>query len=167
MEKAMRLEFFAIPALDPEPAEEVLNRFLTTHRVVEVERRLVEDGSASFWAVCVCWVAGRAPLSAASDGAKKGRIDYREVLPADEFALYDRLRTLRKQQAEVEGLPPFAVFTNEQLAEMVRKRVTTTVALAAIDGIGEARLSRYGEAVLGILREGVPRLTSPSGEKPG
>ena len=163
----MKLKFFAIPALDPEPAEEMLNRFLATHRVVEVERRLVEDGRASIWAVCVSWVEGVAPSAAAPDGTKKGRIDYREVLPADEFTLYDRLRTLRKQQAEAEGLPPFAVFTNEQLADMVRKRVTTAEALAAIDGIGEARLSRYGEAALKILREGVPRLTSPVGEKPG
>ena len=157
----MKLKFFAIPALAPEAAEAELNRFLDSHRVSHIERQFLADAAASFWAVCVTWV--EAEVSAPADAAKRGRIDYREVLGADEFALYDRLRTQRKQQAEAEGLPPFAVFTNEQLADMVRQRVTTAAGLAAIDGIGEARLTRYGPVFLEILKEGVPRLGAAGG----
>ncbi len=156
----MKLKFFAIPALFPVPAEEELNRFLDSHRVSQVERHLVADGASSYWSVCVTWLA--ADAAGGKDAVRRGRIDYREVLEAGEFALYDRLRTLRKQMAEAEGLPPFAVFTNEQLADMVRKRITTAVDLGAMDGIGEARMGRYGEAFLKVLREGVPRLGASS-----
>ena len=55
-----------------------------------------------------------------------------------------------------------AVFTNEQLAEMVRQRVATAAALAAIAGVGEARLARYGPAFVDLLAEGVGRLAPPS-----
>ena len=156
----MTFKFFTIPTADPERAEADINRFLASHRVSQIERHFVPDGTASFWALCITWVEGveGGGAAAGSDGARRGRIDYREILPADEFALYDRLRTLRKQSAEAEGLPPFAVFTNEQLADMVRRRVTTAAELGAIDGLGEARLTRYGPAFLEVLRDGVPRL---------
>lgn len=155
----MKLKFFTIPVAASESAEVELNRFLATHRIAGVERQLIVDGAASLWAICVTWIDGEVP-AAPADTAKRGRIDYREILAADEFALYDRLRSLRKQQAEAEGLPPFAVFTNEQLADMIRQRVTTPAGLAAIEGIGEARLSRYGTPFLALLREGVPRLAA-------
>ena len=159
----MKFKFFTIPVASPEGAEADLNRFLGAHRVSQIERHYTPDGAASFWAVCVTWVEGAdATAPGAPDAARRGRIDYREVLEADEFALYDRLRTLRKQSAEAEGLPPFAVFTNEQLADMVRRRVNTLADLGRIDGIGEARLSRYGAAFLDVLCAGVPRLGPPA-----
>jgi hypothetical protein len=145
----MKLKFFTIPAVSPEAAEADLNRFLGAHRVSHVERHFTADGAASFWAICVTWVeAGEGPgASLAPDGARRGRIDYREVLEADEFALYDRLRTLRKQTAEAEGLPPFAVFTNEQLADMVRRRAATLADLGRIEGTSQHFANQYlGEA---------------------
>jgi hypothetical protein len=59
---------------------------------------------------------------AAGAAARAGRVDYREVLSPPEFAVYDRLRTLRKELAQAEGLPPYAVFSNEQLAAFVQRR---------------------------------------------
>ena len=42
----------------------------------------------------------------------------------------------------------YGVFTNEQLAEMVRQRAGTKAALKGIEGVGEARVEKYGAAVL-------------------
>ena len=49
--------------------------------------------------------------------------------------------------------PSYAVFTNEQLAEMVQRRVASAAALREIAGIGEARIEKYGAAFLDILKE--------------
>ena len=84
--------------------------------------------------------------------ASKGKIDYREVLNEQDFAVFARLRTLRKELADGEGIPAYAVFTNEQLAEIVQRRVQSAAALREIAGVGEA-LSKYGEAFLRLLRE--------------
>jgi superfamily II DNA helicase RecQ len=41
-------------------------------------------------------------------------------------------------------VPVYAVFTNEQLAKMVTGGVVTKAALEKIDGVGEAKATKYG-----------------------
>ena len=62
-----------------------------------------------------------------------------------------QLRDLRKSIAQAEAVPVYTVFTNEQLAAMVRARVTTRAGLGKIDGVGEARIEKYGPRVLPVL----------------
>lgn len=151
----MQMRFFRIPVTDPAAPAGELNRFLAAHRIVSVDRELVDDAGNSAWAVCVTYVgAAEAPAPA----AKGGRIDYREVLGNDEFAVFAKLRNLRKTLAEAEGVPVYAVFTNEQLAAMVTRRATAAGAFAGIAGVGEARMKKYGEAFLSVLQEEVPGL---------
>lgn len=86
-------------------------------------------------------------------GAKRpGKLYYREVLNEADFALFARLRALRKDLAEAEGVPAYALFTNEQLAAMVQSGARSPASLLAIDGIGEARVAKYGERFLEVLR---------------
>ena len=113
----MQLRFFTIPVLGGEEAAEELNRFLAGHRILAVDRHLARDGGTSLWAVCFSYEpAGNSrPAS-----AKRGKVDYREVLSESDFTIYARLRTLRKEIPETEGVPVYSLFTNEQMAEMVR-----------------------------------------------
>lgn len=155
------MHFFAIPALHPEDAQPQLNAFCAAHRVVAVERQFVTAGLESFWALCVVVAAGPGPLPdtlkaperrSGSRGATLARIDYKTVLNAADFAVYAALRGWRKATAEQEGVPVYAVFTNEQLAEIAQRRVATLAELGEIDGIGAARLQRYGAAVIALLQ---------------
>jgi superfamily II DNA helicase RecQ len=150
----MELHFFAIPALAPRPAQDELNRFVAAHRIASVERRFVDAGAESYWAVCLTVASGPGPLPdrlTASRGRGAGKVDYREVLSTADFAVYARLRALRKEHAARDGVPVYAVFTNEQLAAIVRERVDTLEALGRIDGVGPARIERYGAAFLEAL----------------
>lgn len=52
----MKMQFFSIPVLDSASASDALNAFLTTHRVVQVERQFVVDGANSLWSVCVSYI---------------------------------------------------------------------------------------------------------------
>lgn len=140
----MPLRFFAIPALAGGEHEAELNRLLAAGKVLALDRQFVADGSASFWAVCVTLGSGDAHWPAELKASAARRIDYRQVLDEADFALFARLRALRKQVAETESVPPYAVFTNEQLADMVRQRVSNRDELARIDGVGAARVERYG-----------------------
>ena len=149
----MQLRFFAIPATDPAAAEAALNRVLAAGRVVSLERQFVADGAASFWALCVTLAPGPGELPAALKGGGGRRLDYREVLDEADFAVFARLRMLRKEVAEAEAVPPYAVFTNEQLAAMVTGHVADEAGLAAIDGVGPARVERYGARFLAALRQ--------------
>ena len=85
-------------------------------------------------------------------GTAGKRVDYREILSESDFAVYAKLRSLRKSMAEKDGLPAYTLFTNEQLAAMVQQRVTSLRALEEIQGIGAARVKKYGAAFLEILQ---------------
>lgn len=156
----MSFRFFAIPACNPGAAETELNRLLAASRVLSVERQLVLAGEASFWAVCVSLAPGAGPLPDAlkAEPSSGRRIDYREVLDETDFAVFAQLRALRKAISEAEGVAQYAVFTNEQLASMVRGRVRTREALGRIDGVGPARLERYTERFLAVLQQALPPL---------
>jgi len=147
----MPFEFIQIPANGQGSAKEELNKLLRSGRIASVKKEFVSNGEDSFWAFCIEYLDG--PL-----GAEKGRgiagpkIDYKEVLPAEEFAVFARLRDLRKGIAEKEAVPAYSVFTNEQLAAMVTGKVDSLAAMGAISGIGAARLERYGGSFLAALK---------------
>jgi hypothetical protein len=78
----MAFKFFTIPLRDVLSAESELNAFLGSHRVLGVDRQMVDRGANSFWTLCVEYLPGVVSAAAPSFD-KKGRIDYREVLPPE------------------------------------------------------------------------------------
>ena len=153
----MEIRVFTIRALDAdETSVAPLNTFLRSHRIVTIDREFVNDGPNSYWSLCVTYV-NEAPSQTAPSANAKKRIDYREVLSESDFAVFANLRTLRKRLADQEGVPAYALFTNEQLAEMVRRKVDSKTALGKINGIGEARVEKYGEAFLTAIKQGAPQ----------
>jgi superfamily II DNA helicase RecQ len=147
----MKYRFFSVSTLSPQIGENELNAFCANHRVASVDKALIQDGANSYWSLCVGYHDG----SEKSPVVRKGRIDYREVLNEADFAVFVRLRNLRKAMAERESVPAYALFTNEQLAEMVTKRAASLADLQTIDGIGEAKTKKYGEAFLAELKQGL------------
>lgn len=49
----MALRFFVVPVMNSTMVELELNGFLTSHKVVAIERKLIDQGVNSFWAICV------------------------------------------------------------------------------------------------------------------
>ncbi|HEY3657005.1 MAG TPA: DNA helicase RecQ [Steroidobacteraceae bacterium] len=72
---------------------------------------------------------------------------------ADGDALFERLRILRKQLADTQGLPPYVIFHDAILREMVARRPQTLSQFAGIRGVGEGKLARYGQQFIAALRE--------------
>src|SRR5262249_30687608 len=106
----------------------------------------------SLWCLSVEYLDGAAPAEAPTRAApNRGKTDYKEVMAPADFAVFAQLRDVRKAIAQAEAVPVYTIFTNEQLAQMVTTRATTKAALARIDGIGEARVTKYGEQVLAVL----------------
>jgi superfamily II DNA helicase RecQ len=140
--------FFISPFGEKSVCDE-LNAFIKSHRVVNVEKRLIDGERGTGWVFLVEYGADNKNQPAAS----APRVDYREVLTDQEYALFDKLRALRKEIAEKQGIPVYAVFTNDNLAGMVRKIPKTPGELLALPGIGEARVKQYGGAFLNVLTE--------------
>ena len=67
--------------------------------------------------------------------------------------LWEALRTCRQELAAEADVPPYVVFHDATLREMVRLRPRTAAELLELHGVGEAKLERYGTAFLGVLAE--------------
>ena len=145
----MQLKLFLLPVKNLDAAEAEMNAFLRSHRVLAVKKEFVADGENSFWTFCVEYLDS--PAGAAPWPSKGPKVDYKELLKPEEFEVFSRLREWRKAAAEKEGVPVYTVLTNEQLAQMVQKRVNSKAGLKEIEGVGEARVEKYGEAVLKVL----------------
>jgi ATP-dependent DNA helicase RecQ len=70
--------------------------------------------------------------------------------PEDE-ALFQRLRALRKELADRQGVPAYIVFSDKVLREMAARRPATAADLLDVPGVGPAKLERYGQVFLEVL----------------
>jgi DNA helicase-2/ATP-dependent DNA helicase PcrA len=64
---------------------------------------------------------------------------------------YEALKRWRLATAKAEERPAYVIFHNSTLAEIVRRAPTTREELAAVPGVGPAKLERYGDDVLATL----------------
>ena len=71
---------------------------------------------------------------------------------AADRALFEKLRARRLELAKAQNVPPYVIFHDKTLAEMAARRPRSVAELAAIPGVGEAKLARYGEAFLEVIK---------------
>ncbi len=156
----MQYKFFVIPIKSYAEAEDELNRFLRGHRVLSVHKEFVSERDNSLWTFAVEYLeqAG-APIN---NGDGKSKIDYKQVLSEDDFSLFSRLRDLRKELAARESIPVYAIFTNDQLAEMAKNKTITKADLQKIPGVGEAKISKYADALIGGIKQWLKRPNNDS-----
>ena len=74
-------------------------------------------------------------------------------LPPHDQPLFEALRGWRRDEAARQHVPPYVIFHDRTLAELARLKPSSLPALAAVSGVGEGKLERYGEAVLGVVRD--------------
>ena len=145
---SIQMRFFLIPVGDCANSVTELNRLLRSERILSIKKEFVADGPDSFWSLAVSYLSSD---DGGGKGGDKGKVDYRSVLSPDEFALYVKLRDWRKKVAESEAVPVYAVLTNEQLAEISRRRVKTKKAFQEIPGVGDARVNKYADSLLALV----------------
>ena len=68
-------------------------------------------------------------------------------------ALFQKLRALRLDIAREFGKPPYIVFSDKTLRDMVRVKPITDDQFLAVNGVGESKLKQYGERFMAAIRE--------------
>ncbi len=76
----------------------------------------------------------------------------------EDLELWEALRARRLHLANKAGLPPYVIFHDTTLLEMVRDRPQTLEQLAVLTGVGLVKLERYGNAFLEVIRQYPPSL---------
>ncbi len=107
-------------------------------------------------------IRGRAPRRpakagvSAAPGRKRGAIGPASpALIADESsrALERCLRALRKRLAEAGGLPPYVIFSDKTLYDLIARRPRDSESLIEVFGMGEIKAGKYGRAILEAIAD--------------
>lgn len=75
-----------------------------------------------------------------------------QLVRGHEREMWENLRTLRKQLAQEHAVPPYVIFPDSTLLEMLRSQPQSMSDMARISGVGARKLERYGQAFLQVLQ---------------
>ena len=145
----MQIKVISVPVVGGEWMNEELNRFLRSHKVLQMEQQLVYGSSGTYWTFCIRYVGDQGLVSK----EKKERVDYKELLSAEGFIKFSKLRVIRKAIAEAEGIPAFAVFTDEELAGLAQLTELTPQTIQSVKGIGEKKSEKYAERFMEAMAD--------------
>ncbi|MCQ4294914.1 DNA helicase RecQ [Pseudomonas stutzeri] len=99
-------------------------------------------------------LSSKAPKPAASAASQLVRGEERET--------WEALRTLRRKLAEEHSVPPYVIFPDATLLEMLRSQPASLSDMAGISGVGARKLERYGQAFLEVLQGSVTAAKAPA-----
>ena len=116
-------------------------------------------GGLALGAHCKPLLKGRETLELRVDrSGKRGRARSRlkKELPPIEMEdepLWEALRELRLRLAKEQDVPPYVIFHDATLREMLARRPTSTAELENVPGIGEKKRDAYGREFVDLIAE--------------
>jgi ATP-dependent DNA helicase RecQ len=84
--------------------------------------------------------------------SRKGRKSY-NTENATNNVLWEALRACRKQLAEENNVPPFVIFHDATLSEMMERQPANREQLLKTSGVGESKLEKYGDTFLAVIND--------------
>ena len=142
----MQIQLFYIPVAEQGELLSEMNKFLGTHKVLEVEQKFYQNEKGAYWCFCVRTITGVAQFTGSFNN--KVKVDYKQVLTADEFEIFSKLRECRKKIATDDAVPAYDVFTDEELAGIAKLSELTVTSLSTITGIGSKKIEKYGKLIV-------------------
>ncbi len=133
----MQIRIFSIPIPGGEKLNDEMNQFLRSKRVLQVGNQLVTNENGTFWCFCIKYLEDAVK-------SKRQKVDYRSVLDKESFNRFSKMREIRKKLAQEDGIPAYAVFTDEELAELAAKVRLDKRSMLEIRGIGQKKIEKYG-----------------------
>jgi ATP-dependent DNA helicase RecQ len=140
-----RLSVFGIAS----PEELALVRPVARALLARDALRADAYGGLSFGPGAKPILKGEQQLVIAIPPRRTGRRRDRQAGPAD--PLFDALREARRSLAAEAGVPAYVVFHDSTLREIAAARPRSLDELAGINGVGQAKLARYGDAMLAAV----------------
>ncbi len=143
----MKFKTFNILASDSEQGLAEMNRFLETHKVIQINREYTVVNERAYWAFCIEYLESSISQNVISGvkGIKETKVDYKDVLSDEHFTVFDKLRRARKRiGSENPDKPLYFFFKNSELADISQLPEITVSTIKSVKGIGEKRADEWG-----------------------
>ena len=135
--------------------DEPLRSFIVDKEVVSLEKQFFFKDNVPYWSVMVMYKNKPKQRDVSKESQKKGedtKDDYRSLLTEESTPLFNLLREWRNEKSKKEGFPAYIMFTNRQIAEIAGKYPETLTQLGSVEGVGKAKIKKYGEEILQIVK---------------
>lgn len=131
-----------------------LQEFIKDKDVVSIRDHLVAHDGRPCLALLICYrpriLVQRGSMRPEA-GERKPDETWKKWIAEEDVPLFNALRDWRAERCKVEGVPPYVICTNRQLAAVVNMRPQTLGQLGEVDGLGKAKLERYGRDILDVV----------------
>ena len=117
--------------------------------VLEISEHFFVHEHEPCWAILTMYRDTGARRATSGGDEKK---DWRADLTSPEKILFDELRAWRNHRSKGDGVPPYIIATNRQLAEIARSQPGNVSGLLEIAGLGQGKVSRWGEELVALVR---------------
>lgn len=146
----MQFKIFTIPIGDSGAAIAEMNSFLRSHKALDVEKHFYHSEQGATWCFCVRYIESS---NTVGEKPPYTKTDYKNLLDEKTFAVFSRLREIRKKIAAEEAVPAFAIFTDEELSGIAKLETITAETMKTVKGIGDKKMERYASRFLSLLNE--------------
>jgi ATP-dependent DNA helicase RecQ len=132
-----------------------LRDFIKDKEVISIRDHFFVRNDQPYLAVVINYtlkpVATEAVVAKSDKKSKQRDESWREMVPEADWPLFNTLRDWRLERSKRDGVPPYVICDNEQLAALIAARPQTLGQLGQVEGFGKAKLERYGADLLAIF----------------
>lgn len=128
--------------------------FLKDKELISTQEHFFIKNDIPYLTFILKYIPHRADVELKAGSGEKDKRDepWKNLLSEHDMGLFNILRDWRSQRSKKDGLPPYILFTNQQLAMIVKKRPQSMAELTQIDGIGKGKSQKYGDEILAISK---------------
>lgn len=130
--------------------DEVVQAFTKDKEIVSIKDYFFLKNEVPYLTLMIqyAWI----PNGFSSEKFQTRQDEWKSMLNEADLGLYDLLRNWRLKRSQKEGVPPYVLFSNVQFAKIVKSRPQSLTDLAKIDGVGQAKVDKYGNEILEITK---------------
>lgn len=132
--------------------DEEVREFLKDKELISVQDYFFIKNDMPYLVFVLKYFPHRAEVDPKLSTKEKKEEPWRASLSEHDMGLFNLLRDWRSQRSKKDGVPPYILFTNQNLAEIVKKRPQSLAELTQISGIGKGKAEKYGEEILKISK---------------
>lgn len=133
--------------------DEPLRAFVKDRQVCAVRDHFFVKDNTPYLAVVVTYRVAPPPNVPATSEAepKEKSPSWRDLLDPEDYPLFNALRDWRMERSKEDGVPPYIICTNKELAALVKARPQRLAQLGEVRGFGKAKTEKYGNDLLALL----------------
>ena len=135
--------------------DEELRSFLSDKELISANDYVFTKGDVPYLTLVLRYFPYRIETDQQPETKKTGsggEEDWRKMLSEEQMGLFNLLRDWRSKRCKKDGVPPYIILNNKQMAMVVKMRPQSLGDLIKIEGIGKKKIDNYGDEILEITK---------------